>query len=1044
MLYTGGLPMKPEPRDSYLLAITRSKAKLFEYRIPQEAHINLPRDPKLLLELTIGILGDAVATGEMGEASLDYVNNPLLFSAHYFDALQNSRLTPDHSEYLKLIASTAYNLCDIPGSASVLAASIANNLDLEARGLERVLLALVRGDTHIFDEEDEDESPYSRLLSRLQNGFESLMTSGTGEAECRKLADQISTIAYRGGSDRELLLGDAVAAMVRKRLDRSIWLRMPTYSTLAVEQWRPIFMRENCIRELWPSQILLGEAGVFNGKSAVVQMPTSAGKTKSMEFVIRSGFISGRARFCVIVAPFRALCHEINHSLAKQLEPDGIEVGVASDVMQEDVEVTEEPSVLILTPEKLDYLLRHNAEMALRVDMLIFDEAHLLDDPSRGVPYELLLSSLKIKVRKDSQKILISAVATNAEDIRIWFLGDEGATVTGGAVLPTYRTVGFTSWQSDRGQIRFVDPSIPRNEQFFVPGVINRIRLTRRGRESKVRFFPERGDQNDVALYLACRLMRNGGVAIFCGTKATAAKFAGRILEVIDRDGLVDTPASVCNPEELQRLVYLHERNLGSDEKITRAMAAGLALHHGNTPQGLRLAIEHALESRLISLVACTSTLAQGVNLPIRYLLLTGIHQAGKRLKVRDFHNLMGRAGRAGIYTEGSVIFANPDLYDKRDANRKGRHQWDDSATLLNPENSEPCRSAILRLTSPFTHRFSGHGFAYIPAIILTRRLFENEDASDEMASELMTDYPFTRNEKRTDVLSYLLSEISNREQVLKKIEEFLLQLGAGVELQEMLQQTLELFENTLAVSQSDQGERAQLKLVFEYLAERTVDLTPDPERRAAFSKTILNADDCEELLVMMRDAESALRNANGNENLLACLWPMLRRFSTNTTFRNCVDGPALDAGNAWIQGHSFAVVLNHISSGGNRIGRFIPNIGHAVNLAEGGFGYEGSLIVGAVVELLPLADLEYQVDEELLATFQKSLKYGLPDQRSIEIYELGFADRVLAQELAETLPEAGSTPRSLRRNETAVRSVLEQYPAYFRRRADEFYSTDN
>ena len=58
-------------------------------------------------------------------------------------------------------------------------------------------------------------------------------------------------------------------------------------------------------------------------------------------------------------------------------------------------------------------------------------------------------------------------------------------------------------------------------------------------------------------------------------------------------------------------------------------------------PHGIRLAIEHAMRENLIRFVVCTSTLAQGVNLPIRYLIVTSIYQAGEPIKVRDFHNLL-------------------------------------------------------------------------------------------------------------------------------------------------------------------------------------------------------------------------------------------------------------------------------------------------------------------------------------------------------------------------------------------------------------------
>jgi replicative superfamily II helicase len=102
----------------------------------------------------------------------------------------------------------------------------------------------------------------------------------------------------------------------------------------------------------------------------------------------------------------------------------------------------------------------------------------------------------------------------------------------------------------------------------------------------------------------------------------------------------------------------------------------------------------------LVNFVVCTSTLAQGVNLPIRYLIVTGVYQGGERILVRDFHNLIGRAGRAGMHTEGSIIFADTKVFDKRRRVRD-RWRWQTAKELLDPSNSEPSSSSILSIFRP-------------------------------------------------------------------------------------------------------------------------------------------------------------------------------------------------------------------------------------------------------------------------------------------------------------------------------------------------------
>ena len=71
--------------------------------------------------------------------------------------------------------------------------------------------------------------------------------------------------------------------------------------------------------------------------------------------------------------------------------------------------------------------------------------------------------------------------------------------------------------------------------------------------------------------------------------------------------------------------------------------------------------------------------------------------QGKEKIKVRDFHNLMGRAGRAGMHTEGSVIFSAPSIYDQR-GNMDERWRWDATKSLLYRTRAEPSRSSILDL----------------------------------------------------------------------------------------------------------------------------------------------------------------------------------------------------------------------------------------------------------------------------------------------------------------------------------------------------------
>ncbi|MCC9924449.1 virulence associated protein, partial [Streptococcus agalactiae] len=145
---------------------------------------------------------------------------------------------------------------------------------------------------------------------------------------------------------------------------------------------------------------------------------------------------------------------------------------------------------------------------------------------------------------------------------------------------------------------------------------------------------------------------------------------------------------------EVEKIGNLISQNLGYDSVEYICSQLGVFSHHSGIPMGIRIAIEYAFSKSKINNVVCTSTLAQGVNLPIKYLIISSVYQAGDAIKVRDFQNLIGRAGRAGKYTEGTIILTEPNIY-KSPKNRRKEQNY---KALLNPINTEGCQSNILNI----------------------------------------------------------------------------------------------------------------------------------------------------------------------------------------------------------------------------------------------------------------------------------------------------------------------------------------------------------
>lgn len=1040
MNYMKELQMKPENKSYNLLNVTRAKAKMFEYHVPESDHIKIPEDPAKLLTISIGLLGDfaaAINRGESGDEQLSELKKNLLFSAHFFDFYLQSNLAMNLDSYLMLLGAASYYLCDLQGSASVLIKGInRESLDLNGEGLETLLFCLLRSEYDYYD--SKDKNIFSDLNNNIIKKIHLFYKKGSNDHELLNLVAKLRSEIYKNGTPRQLLLGDLITAVVKKKLENSVWKNLPFYSGVSKEKWQLILQKDSFIKEFWPSQHLLGKADVLKGKSAVIQMPTSAGKTKSTELIIRSAFLSGRANLAVIVAPFRALCNEIKNTLADAFYNEPIKIDELSDTLQIDFKFSDllgHQQILVLTPEKLFYILKHSVDLASKIDLLILDEGHQFDSGTRGVTYELLLTSLNLKIPQEAQKILISAVISNAKDIGEWLNG-ESNVVDGEALIPAFKSIAFASWLDQQGRIEYVNTdNIDRNE-FFVPRVIEKIELNKKVGERKKRYFPEKGKGSgqSIALYLGLKLISNGSIAIFCGSKPVAVSICEKAIDIIERDIPLNLPKEYSDYQEVIRLRNLHVLNLGEDSSASIISQYGIFSHHGNVPHGIRLAIEHAMRENLIRFVVCTSTLAQGVNLPIRYLIVTSIYQAGEPIKVRDFHNLIGRAGRSGMHTEGSILFVDPEVYENR-KNSRGKWSWKQIKDLLNPNNSEPCISNLLSIFDPITSD-DGKYYIDINALDFAKAYIYGSNDIHNLADEIVQKY----HDKN---FSYngVTQKISWKINLICSLENFLLSFESNEEkLTEA--NAIVLAEGTLAFYLADEEKKEQLRLLFKILADNIITNMKDSESRIVYGKTFYGIHDSQVILKWLSEYSDKLIVAENNNEIIEALWEIMKIYIHNNSF-NKFNKPdiLLEMVKKWVSGRSFSEIYQFSQDNDCKLGPSTRprkiKIENIVDIFEGGIAYDASLFVSTLAEFTNLLERNDKIKLfNILQFFQKHLKYGLPTKTAIALYEMGFADRVIAQDLALSLGlisiEKQEIIEELKKNKEKSQEVMAKYPSYF------------
>lgn len=1037
--------MRPEQKSQVLLGVTRSKAKMLEYGIPEEHHIKITQDPAKLFTISIGLLGDlaaAVNRDEPDPDSLSELRNNLLFSARFFDSYLQSKLNETLDPYLVLLGSASYYLCDLPGSASVLAKRIDGDCpDLDGDGLEDLLLWLLQADLGTYF--GRTEGPFGVFIDRVSKWILRFFEDGTGEDNLLDLATKLREAVYEFGTPRQLLFGDVIAAVLRKKLENSAWNALPSYSELPRDKWLHALQKESFIKELWPAQHLLGKYGVLKGKSAIVQMPTSAGKTKATELILRSAFLADRVSLAIIVAPFRALCHEIKNSLVEAFHNESTKVDELSDALQTDFEIAKflgHQQILVVTPEKLLYVLRHAPKLATHVGLLIFDEGHQFDSGTRGITYELLLTSLRSMIPKGAQKVLISAVISNAKAVGEWLNGEPNV-VEGITLIPTFRSVGFASWLDQLGRIEYVDNRDAEQNEFFVPRVIERFNLGKKKRERTDRFFPEKSDGQAIALYLGLKLVPNGSIAVFCGRKSTAASVCEKAVDIIERGSPLALPLEFSNPQEVERLRYLHVENLGADAPASKNAEHGIFSHHGNTPHGIRLAVEYAMRENLVRFVVCTSTLAQGVNLPIRYLIVTSVYQGMERIKVRDFHNLIGRAGRAGMHTEGSILFADPVIYDKRKA-RNDKWRWEQVKELLEPRNSEPCISNLLSIFEPIKSDDEKYTIT-MEALNFARAYISDPDEVAKLASGIAAqhgDEGFSRDGVER--------QVAWRISLICAVESFLLSHWDETEDGLSEADVIRLAEGTLAFFLADDQKKEHIRELFQLLAENISANITDPARRKIYGRTLYGVQDAQAIEGWVQLNAASLLSIVDETEVLDFAWPLLTQHINGGIFMKFNKPEVLkEIAHGWIGGKPFSDLLKIIRKRKTKMicgtQRREFKIDHVIDVCEGTLAYEGALLIGALCEFIETLDQDGTGDLiTCLQLFQKRLKYGLPTETTIALYELGFSDRVISQDLTASLNMSATQKKdlvkALKQDRDGAIAVMEKYPGYFQERMNE------
>jgi helicase len=460
---------------------------------------------------------------------------------------------------------------------------------------------------------------------------------------------------------------------------------------------------EDGIITLWSSQIaaleMTSKSGPLVGgylddriKRVVIHMPTSAGKTFLAQLAIAYQSFSNKGGKCIYVGFSRALCDQVASDLAKRLSDFGIRVtALASDneLLTDTYEsiLFKQSTVITVTPEKLNYLLRQqNNTLLQETKLFIFDELHNISKQNRGWVYEELISLLlQHPTTKNTKMLFLSAVMPNHLAIQEWVDPERTCETISHSWQPTrtlkgvvqipFGTIPHISKESPQevslpGHLVYArrkeDVNSPLRIDNFISSkqIIKHITKAKPGKPARKYWQRDRvKSENDIrnAAKVAVRFARLGPVLVYCPLKKDTAKLCDHIIHLLRNISYIHFKSESDKVQYEETLAFLQER-LSPKHPLLDAIKHGIAFHHADLPRDVRNEIEYAYQSGWIQIICSTTTLAEGVNFPIKTLLLSHYGTPSENgiqnpLSKSDFKNIVGRAGRALYETEGQVIF---------------------------------------------------------------------------------------------------------------------------------------------------------------------------------------------------------------------------------------------------------------------------------------------------------------------------------------------------------------------------------------------------
>ena len=360
----------------------------------------------------------------------------------------------------------------------------------------------------------------------------------------------------------------------------------------------------------------------LQGKNLVIAVPTASGKSLVAYLAIVNCVLKGGK--AVYIVPLRALASEKFEDL-KRFAELGIRVAISIGDYDSGEPVLEKFDVIVSTSEKIDSLLRHKTSWLEQVSVVVADEVHLMNDPDRGPTLEVTLTKFRM-INPKAQIIALSATIRNSKQIAEWLKAEH--------VTSEWRPVPLKEGIYLDGELFFSDNSTRK---------VNDL-----------------GDPIESLVH-DC-LFGGGQILIFVNTRRSSESLAHSLRSIVKKHIEKSTELKSISKE-----VFIDDEEPTTvGRKLSECIKSGVAFHNAGLTNDQRRRVEDSFRTGKIKVIVATPTLAAGINLPARMVIIRDASRfdanyGHSAIPVLEIKQMCGRAGRPKYDDYGEAIFIAKD-----------------------------------------------------------------------------------------------------------------------------------------------------------------------------------------------------------------------------------------------------------------------------------------------------------------------------------------------------------------------------------------------